>query len=542
MTNLEFIKDYGQDTGETTQKNSTSAPIDENQLIQHFGKQFEKYIIIEDMILSIKPETIESTAKFIIENFKDPEFAYIHEFIIYCSAHNSLLKEPLIELWKRIQHPNYKLKSTPFTLELVSRGIEKETIFSIFQQNADMGDYTPGYEYSNMFNNKNALKTKDQASKMKIFNTMMEIISNDDLPLFTQNLKEYRAAFIDKMEQFFPRINLNPKEQKNEDYRIIPHVIVHNAMNIFKYTLDLPIVQFNNMQGDRQNYERDMVIYHRNDMLKCYNKKFSFNNISLATCIKSFNTLAFLYFYQNIDHSPSEEIQALYHAAKTGNFAIAQYIYENCHQEDILSFHFPNKSFDTTLTAAARKGHHEILKLVVRDDTNIMDPGYCNSTPLFLAAENGQILSLQFLYEKGARFSEESIFDAIKMASFNNHIEVVRFLYDTLSEAEKRSRKLVNCLIRAASVRNIDIVQFFIEKKIPLGKLQGCGRQELIMHLWRKIFRLFSINSDLQYSDHSCSKKFKSFQEYLSDEKSQEVLVLLLRNGCSRFNKTQFDD
>ncbi len=151
----------------------------------------------------------------------------------------------------------------------------------------------------------------------------------------------------------------------------------------------------------------------------------------------------------------------LYIAAQYGSYNIALMLLER--NAD------PQKKVEgdksTALHAAARKGHHKILELLLRfkEDLEIAPQDSDGWTPLHYAASNGHTESFKFLYERQStvpcsKFGHFPIHEAVS----NGHLSIVKRFTHGESSLEN-SRFGWTALHIAASNGYIDIVNYLLD-------------------------------------------------------------------------------
>ncbi len=142
------------------------------------------------------------------------------------------------------------------------------------------------------------------------------------------------------------------------------------------------------------------------------------------------------------------------------NFEDAFYAAIAGRQEKIISrFQFPEVNTNRAFLAAAKKQDIEYLK---RYDKNISSDIY--NTALHFAAQNGNEKMMDWLLERGAKYSNVAIISA----TIGGHLNILRKII-TRNGKEDYQQLYPRVMYMAAEHGHIEIVEFYIEKSLPFN-------------------------------------------------------------------------
>ena len=519
-------------------------PLSED-IFDEYDPKFRIYHQLEQLVFRIKKETVDKTADFIKSNFTESsDFSYVHDLIVYASSDESWTTGDYSELWSKIPKPDHRMKLKPFIEDLIQKKIETEDII------ADKSNDNNEYEYEE--EDEEVVMSSEDKKGIEI----IDIIRKDDVqelkkrfeaePEIIYNLRDYQkdSYGMQRCDEDLNALNFSASFASVKvfsfllekgfkiDSSVEEAVIQGGSMEIFKMCIDRGLTFSYTITSAVEN--------HRDEMLKWIIAKNGIDNLRLENCVKSCNTFAFLYFYTYADEIDKyDREKSLYYACKMGHFIVAKMLLESQQETERMNLDFIQLRHCTSspLAVAAGKGHTDIARLLV-DYGASLEEGGDNGTPLYNAAINGQFKALQFLLEKGAnmntRFKADcDSIDAFTAACTNNHYDVVDYMLEFPSQFHKCAICTTSCIKNVAFQRNTKMLEHLFSKGVSLGKMKGCGRQKLIRYVWDRYIEMDLMMRCGTRMDPSFAQP-KSIQMLLNEEKTKQVIEILLKNGCAR--------
>ena len=220
----------------------------------------------------------------------------------------------------------------------------------------------------------------------------------------------------------------------------------------------------------------------------------------------------------------------LYYASHLGLYDTALYLLE----EVGLDPNHIDDSQTTALHAACIKGHHSIVKALLKRGASITIADNYQRTPLYLAAMNGNCEVVKTLLKVGANLAvpQKNGWTPLNAASNNGHIEVVKLLLDNGADLTIANNNSWTPLNTASNNGHVEVIKLLLENGADLTIANNGGWTPLNIasnngHI--EVVRLLLDNgADLTIANNiGCTPLYwASYKGHI------EVVKLLLENGA----------
>ena len=125
-------------------------------------------------------------------------------------------------------------------------------------------------------------------------------------------------------------------------------------------------------------------------------------------------------------------------AAEMGYTKRVQEILESFQNPDCVS---PDEAKESAVFKACKRGHLEVLELLLRAGADLTHPASDGKTPLLIAAEHGQLALVRRLVEAGAHTDLDKETQRghtpLIMAILNGHLHIIHYLIEARADKEK---------------------------------------------------------------------------------------------------------
>ena len=412
----------------------------------------------------------------------------IYELINYAACVREFSFKIYGDLFSQLetQKINHNFKLSLFIKYLISRGVLDE---SNIRNGLQTSEIYPIEYYENVF-------------------------PNDSIEFFILN---------DDLDQIINKLSANFHSEKiiisfrGTKYNLLTLSALCGSIQCFKYfllnnfPLENDLLQKSSVKSGNEeivelivskdlSYQECLEIaiqYHRNELAQWIITNYETEQNYLSITILSYNTLAFLYYYNKDKKEVRDDgITPLIHAAMNGNVPITRFILD-----DGANVNTTSSTRKTPLMFASQNGFTEIIKLLLERGADINkqdDNGY---TALFYAAIGNYFDCFKLLIDKGIDLSHvtkqnESIMhilceydsttelidylisqkgmsieikDGLKRtpifhAILRSNIPVIHYLISKGVNIEARDKNDMTPLLYASSLQNIDVLTILVNK------------------------------------------------------------------------------
>ncbi|MEM6316189.1 MAG: ankyrin repeat domain-containing protein [Bacteroidota bacterium] len=176
-----------------------------------------------------------------------------------------------------------------------------------------------------------------------------------------------------------------------------------------------------------------------------------------------------------VGKSAPADCKKLVRAVRAGDAALVKNLLEsvdpNCidpnpDYEEIRTdrHHYKNMQSATALVAAAKYGHLEIGKMLVKAGADVNHHSRNDASPLMAAAEKGHLNFVKYLLKSGADIDEmmQGYGTALGAAARNGQVEVVTYLLDNNADVNLKNNGQGDALNGAARHGNVEIVEILL--------------------------------------------------------------------------------
>ena len=438
------------------------------------NESLTKWVELENMVfsLNLNPSNKDEIFKIITENFVKDDYYQIYILIMKAACVREFSYKLYGDLFGLLDAPKCSFKTNYFVHYLCLRNILNPAVNLI---NPDVSSFT---------------------SEHRVLEHYEDV--------FPQESIEYSIIHDDFEKVLYHLSSGNTKETKTISYKSLSYNFLSFAalcgsIKCFKYFLvnNLPFQEFiqeSCVKGGNEEileiiYTRDLsfdkclqtaVVYHRNEITQWIIANYNPPNLDLTTCINSYNTLAFLYFYNAEKKDIREEgLTPLIHAVTCGHIPITRFILESGASVD-----FSNTLKQTPLMVAAKEGHLQVMELLIKYGANVNKQDNNGDTPLSYAVMSQRLEVVQFLLENGSQIScinkeGATILHVACMYSTSTSI-IDFFLSNGISIEAKDSQKRTP-IFSAISRSNIEAVKFLISKKANIEAKDVNGMTPLLL-------------------------------------------------------------
>ena len=164
---------------------------------------------------------------------------------------------------------------------------------------------------------------------------------------------------------------------------------------------------------------------------------------------------------------------ALMVAARNGSIGVL---------EALLAKDLPQEDKDTSLLAAADRGHGAVLKALIRQGANIDAKNEYGDTALMRAAMEGHVEAVKALIEAEANINEgdDNQWTALIWAACNGHVEAVKALIEAGANINEESNEKWTALICAAENGHVEVVKALMGKEANIDAKNKDGATALM--------------------------------------------------------------
>ena len=162
------------------------------------------------------------------------------------------------------------------------------------------------------------------------------------------------------------------------------------------------------------------------------------------------------------EHPEKPRATILHYAAFCGQHDIAKFAILK-HSDDVNARDFNNN--DTLLHVASRRGHADIVHLLLEHGVDVDAQNVYKATPLHLASSRGHADIARLLLEHGADVDAQNAYKAtpLHLASSRGHADITRLLLEHGAELDAQADYEATPLHLASSRGHADIARLLIE-------------------------------------------------------------------------------
>ncbi|XP_032234858.2 ankyrin repeat and KH domain-containing protein 1 isoform X2 [Nematostella vectensis] len=174
----------------------------------------------------------------------------------------------------------------------------------------------------------------------------------------------------------------------------------------------------------------------------------------------------------NIEHRTKEGFTPLMFAALGGHTDVAAKLLEQGAKVNIPS----GSNNDIPLTSACWKGHHDVVKLLLKYTSNIEHRTKDGCTPLMLAAREGHYSVAKLILDSKAEVNKPSGSEnniPLTLACWKGHTKVVELLLEHKSNIEHRNKAGCTPLMLAAREGHVETTELLLNKGAEINKPSG---------------------------------------------------------------------
>ena len=159
---------------------------------------------------------------------------------------------------------------------------------------------------------------------------------------------------------------------------------------------------------------------------------------------------------------PKARATPLHYAASCGLYDVAEFLIVE-HSRDVNDQGFDKK--ETPLHVASRRGHVDVVRLLLkhRASAEAQDDNKC--TPLLLASQVGYLEVVQFLLGYGANKEARDHRNRtpLLLASYDGHVELARILLEHDADTEARDYRKRTSLLLASQYGHVELVRILLK-------------------------------------------------------------------------------
>ena len=226
----------------------------------------------------------------------------------------------------------------------------------------------------------------------------------------------------------------------------------------------------------------------------------------------------------------------LHYAACCGMYDVAKFLIVE-HSQEIHARGFDSN--ETPLHVASRRGHADIVQLLLGHGADGKAQDDIGRTPLHLSSQDGQVEAAQILLEHGADTEARDNQDAspLERASMQGHVEVAQLLLKHGADANTKDNKGRTPLHLVSHVGHVEAARVLLEHGVDVNAQNAdhatplhlaCGRTFNLEERIELVRLLVQYDSDIHARDKKGHTPFMTATEHINFE----IMELLLEYGA----------